>query len=183
MTVLNTPGLARNAIRKAVQAALKGRTSAGDSVFVSQVGSSDAGDLPKILISTVNESVEVFDLSPKRYKRSVDILVECLVDGDDEDDMSQRAETLSDQVEQVLEKNEQLGLGDLINSLNLVSVSHQGTNEGESPIMNVALRYVAEVFLYSIGERVFPDFKEVRTKFKMSSDATLNPEDQANLGS
>jgi hypothetical protein len=176
VTALNTPGFAKRKIREAIRDTLKGRTSAGDRVFFSRAGSPDADDLPQILIRTASEQIEVFDHSPKRYRRNMEVVIECIAAGDDDEHLDQELENLAEQVETILESNERLGLDRMVNSLELTGSDYSAGDEGESPIGNIALRYNVQFFLYAITNQELPTLTKVGTEWKVGHDSA-SPDD------
>jgi hypothetical protein len=178
VTALNTPGRVKRKIREAIVEVLKtGNTLAGDNVVLSRATSTDADDLPQIAVYSISEGVELFDQSPKRYQRNMEVLIECAVAGDDDSDLDQKLEDLAEKVESILEANERLGLGDVVNSLTLIGTEYSSEGEGESPIGNLALRYTVQFYLYAIENQTLPDFKEIGSKWQVGHDGPLDEDD------
>ncbi len=165
MTDLNTPGLVKREIRERIRKILLEKTDARALVFASRTLPNDAEAIPAILIYTLNENTEVFDRSPKRYRRDVSVAIECQTVGDDDNDLDLRLERLGDQVEKALEVDETLG--DLVDSLELSGADYKSESNAESPTGNLILRYNVRYYLNALTERIWPPFEEVGNQWKV----------------
>ena len=93
-----------SAERKAIRNAMKdlllaGNTAAADRVFASRGHPLQKDELPAILVYTLQEGSEVFEASPKRYRRTVQVAVDCIASlsehvDDALDDLAEQIETL-----------------------------------------------------------------------------------------
>lgn len=184
MTELNTPGRVRRAIREKVQAILKGRTPAGDSVFVSRAIPSDTEYLPVVLIYTTGERVNDFDESPKRYRREMSLLIECIVAGDDDEDLDDKIEILADAVEALIEDDDQLGMKE-VNGTVLSATEFTQDAKSASPVGRLALQYTVTYFIEAIAEKTFDDFKgadvDWRIKRPEQTPTTVDAENTINV--
>lgn len=94
-----TSGSIRTAIRNRTTALLKGKTQAEDRVFPSAVYPLAEEELPALLVYTLKETSEVYDISPRSDKRVLDLIVECVAQHDGLDDL---LDVLTDGVETAL---------------------------------------------------------------------------------
>lgn len=173
-------------IKEAVVKLLKnGGTLAGTNVSVSRSIPSEDVTFPLINVYSLSESVERFDEAPKRYRRRMTLLIECLSRGDDDDKLDLANERLGFQVELLMEKDETLG--GLLNKLELTSTDYQQEPDGASPLALLALRYSLEYFdEVKSGEDELVNFLGVDAQWEASSgderpDEYLKAEDTINL--
>ena len=94
-----TSGAIRKAIRNKTATLLKGNTGAKERVFPSAVYPLDEDELPAILVYTLKEKSEVYDISPRTDRRTLDLVVECAAQHDGLDDAM---DDLTDDVERLL---------------------------------------------------------------------------------
>lgn len=90
----------RQLIREKVAALLKDKTNAGSRVWPSRVRHWNAHKFPAIGVYTPDENSDLADASPRRYDRTVTVLVECLATADE--GLDNAIDTLAAQVEAVL---------------------------------------------------------------------------------
>jgi len=91
----------RQIIREKVAALLRGRTAAGARVWPSRSDPWRSHHVPAIGVYTVEDESPMANVSPRRYDRTVTVLVECHADieGDRLDDV---LDSLAKQVEDIL---------------------------------------------------------------------------------
>jgi len=68
--------LTRKVIREKVKELLAGRTTAGDQVFTNQATAAWYESLPAVLIYPRTEDIELFAVSPREYKRVLQLAIE-----------------------------------------------------------------------------------------------------------
>lgn len=162
-------------IKNAVVKLLKdGDTLAKERVSLSRSIPSESITFPLVNVYSVSESVERFDEAPKRYRRRMTLLIECLSSGDDDDKLDLALERLGNQVEILMEKDETLG--GLLNKLELAGTDYQQEPDGASPLALLALRYSLEYFdTPSNGEDELSDFNTAEMGWKIKhGDETEN---------
>ena len=145
----------RKAIRKAIQTLLKGKTDAGQNVFSNLSSPSWREDLPSVVIYTRSEDIEAQDVSPREYKRTVELAVEIMAEGPEDPNTSDGTfledalDDIAEQVEVELNRDERIGvftnpLGKmiaLVDELILNNVEFEYTEEGERPTGSVRMIY------------------------------------------
>lgn len=142
---------ARKAIRAALVAAVMNKTSADDRAFANrtdplmdQATDLDAGtdQFPLLLVYSGDEQSEVFDESPRRYKRTVEMKVEGTINaGDAVDDA---LDDLADEIETAVLLDDTLG--GLANDVRLKSTSMVLASNGRRDIGGVTLTFEVEYF-------------------------------------
>lgn len=142
---------ARKAIRAAMVAALTGKTSAGDRVFGNRTDPvmDRATDLdnghetfPLLLVFSRSERSEVFDESPRRYRRTLELLVEGTTNvGDASDDA---LDDLAEEIEIAALVDDQLG--GLVNDVRLTNTSMVLADSGRKVIGGVTLTLEVDYF-------------------------------------
>ena len=170
----------RKSIKEKITEIIKGKTDAGESVFASRSIPTDINDLPVVLIYFKNEGVEIFDESPRRYKRVANFTVECIVSGNDDNDASNKSEDLLSQVEDSLAIDETLGC--LVSDSWLGNVQFQSEPDGQSPIAATVLTYNVKYFKNSSPKDDAPDYLRSNVGWQVghhdeSSDETIDAED------
>ncbi|MBU1040052.1 MAG: hypothetical protein KKF77_03000 [Proteobacteria bacterium] len=97
----------RQLIREAVVALLLSKTDAGTRVWPSRVRHVSSRDLPAIGVYTTEESSPLADASPRKYERTVNVVVDCLVEKNDA--LDDALDALAKQVEDLLMADPTLG--------------------------------------------------------------------------
>lgn len=163
----------------------EGNTLAKKSVFVSRAIPSEVEQFPLINVYSISESVDRFDEAPKRYRRRMTILIECLSLGDTDEAVDCALEKLASQVEDLMERDETLG--GLLNKLELTGTDYQQEPDGASPMGLLSLRYLVEFFSTpSSGEDELSDWNGADVDWKVghnneSPGEVVNAEDEINL--
>lgn len=159
-------------IKEAVQKLLKGKTLAGDNVFVSRSIPTDVECLPAILIYSLSENVRRFNETPKDYKRELTIAVECLASGNDDNELDSKLEELGEFIESAMEIDETLG--DLVNKVELTGTAYAQDPDGQNPIGSLILQFAVEFFTNAIRSDFdcLPDFKETGVDWKVGHHET-----------
>lgn len=173
-------------IKNAVVALMKGgNTLAKERVALSRSIPSESVTFPLINVYSVSETVERFDEAPKRYRRRMTLLIECLSAGDEDDGLDKALEILGRQVEILMERDETLG--GLLNKLELTGTDYQQEPDGASPLALLALRYSLEFFdtPYN-GEDELSALNEVDLEWKIkhgdeTENEVLTANDEINL--
>lgn len=161
-----------------------GKTIAGKNVKASRSIPTDIADLPVILIYLKNEDVEIFDESPRRYRRLANFSVECIAVGDNDDDADNNAELLVKEVEDALAIDETLGC--LLSDSWLGNVNFQSEADGQSPVAAGVLTFNAEYFQESSPKDNAPDFLRTGVEWQVghheeSSDDEIDAEDEFDI--
>lgn len=92
----------RKIIREAVKALLLNQTDAADRVYSNRSRPQNVNKLPAIGIYNVGDSAEVFDESPRRYRRRFNIAVDCYVKYSGGEEVDDILDDLADQVEKAV---------------------------------------------------------------------------------
>lgn len=170
MKAFQVDKLIKRKIKEAVKTILKGKTIAGDNVFISRsipVDEDELGERPVILIYSSSENVRRLDESPKVYKRELTIAVECVASGNDDDDLDLKLETLGEQVEAEIEIDDTLG--DIVHQTELTGTGYAQDPDGKSPLGSLVLQFSVTFFTDAIrpGSICLPDFKETGVSWKV----------------
>lgn len=186
MNEYKTPALQKRNLKIAIQKVLKGKTPAQDRVLLSKSLPTEYETLPVVLIYSTGESSELFDVSPKRYRRILTIVVECVATGVDDDDLDKNLEEIGDLVETWMELDETFG--GIANRLELAGADYQTESGGASPIGLLSLRFEIEFFTYANRPEIncLDAFKTYGTDWKIGhdqgpSDAVIDAEDTSEL--
>lgn len=186
MTESATQKPPKRRIKEAIQAALKGKTPAGDAVFLSRAIPSQYEDLPIINVYSTGETSGIFDVSQKRYRRVLEVKIECLVTGKDDDDLDLKMEVLADRVEALLEIDETFG--GVANSLELIGADYQAESEAATSVGLLSLRYGVEFFAYAqrLEDQILNDFNLANLNWKVghhdeSPDNVVDAVDEVTL--
>lgn len=137
----------RKLIRDQVVLALNGHTDAGLNVWASRVLPVWNGRngleavMPSILIYTPSDRAEVFNESPREYRRSLQIAVQLHVLGADVDDP---LDAMAEQVEALLLEDETLG--GTVSDLRLVDSEFVFSDEGEREMGAARLMFEATYY-------------------------------------
>lgn len=140
----------RKAIRKAIRNILLNKTEAKDRVFTNQSTPSWVEDLPVILIYSRSEDNEVFNESPREWKRTVNMAIECIAVAPESPNIGDSDESparlLDDLLDDIADKIElELSRDDTLNctadDINLSSTEFDFEGDGQMPVGSVRLIY------------------------------------------
>lgn len=167
----------RKAIRAAMVAALSGKTSAATRVFANrtdpvmdQATDIDAGteEFPVLLVFTRSETSEVFDESPRRYRRKAEVLVEGTLNAGDQSDDA--LDDLADEIENAVLVDDTLG--GTANDVKLTGTTMVLGSNGRKTIGGVTLTFEVEYFTYApaAGVQVLDDLGTVNTQYDLNGE-------------
>lgn len=145
MSETRNPRPIKRLIKEAIRGVLLGKTDAKERVSISQSTPTDDESLPVIRIYALSESVSRFHESPKDYKRALNVTVEIISNGDNDDDLDSHLEDMGEKVEAIMEIDETLG--DLVDGLELVSSAYGTSGDGSSFMGSLFLTY--EITFYA----------------------------------
>lgn len=134
-------------IKKHVKALLTGKTLAGANVAVSKSLPAQEDEFPAIRVYSLSESVDVFDMSQKRYSRVLNLNIECYASGDDPDSLDDTLETLGEAVEIEMDRDD--SFGGLVDSVNLIGADYQYEPVATAPLGVLILRYAIRFYTYA----------------------------------
>lgn len=132
----------RQLIREKVAALLLDATNAGKRVWPSRTRHFEARRLPAIGIYTLEDAATVADASPRRYDRTVTVVVEILATADDE--LDNVLDVLAAQVEAVLLADKTLGGVADDSAMGKTSIGFAAADEGEQPFACLAMEFEAD---------------------------------------
>jgi len=181
-----TRAFAKRKIKEEIQKLLLNKTGAQSRVSISRSIPTDAQDLPAILIYSTGENVDRFNEAPKNYRRTLNVNLEIIAAGNDDDHLDYILEDIGDKVEELMELDETLG--GLANKLELSGSSYQSEPDAQSPIGSLVLAYQIEFFTDAPlpGSVCLDDFKGADTKWKVghhdsSPDNVVEAEDKIDV--
>ena len=174
----------RRSLKEYLANTLKGKTIAEDKVRVSRAIPNNIEDLPVINIYLKNEDVEVFDESPRRYKRVANFSVECINVGNTDDEADESVEFMVRQVEDALAIDETLGRQ--VSDSWLGNVNFQSDFESQSPVAAATLLFNVEYFVEASPKTDAPDFLRTGVDWQVghhdeSSDDVIDAQDELEI--
>lgn len=171
----------RELIRKQAVAVLMGATSAAASVYASRVAplisNGWQSELPAIIVYTMDETGEIFNQSPREYRRRVELVVEIHAEGNEA--LDDTLDTLARQVERLLLMDDTLG--DTVNDLQYVRSRMVLLDQSEHLTGACRLIFEAEYFDRhpdDLFNENLPDLNTVTTEYSLDN-AQPNPADRA----
>lgn len=171
----------RELIRKQAVAVLMGATNAGASVYASRVAplisNGWQSELPAIIVYTMDETGEIFNQSPREYRRRVELVVEIHAEGNEA--LDDTLDTLARQVERLLLMDDTLG--DTVNDLQYVRSRIVLLDQSEQLTGACRLIFEAEYFDChpdDLFNESLPDLNTVTTEYSLDN-AQPNPADRA----
>ena len=131
----------RKYLRKKIQDLLKKSNidGIGQDVLSMRSVPSSVEHLPIALIYPKNESITRFDESPKRYIRSLNIMIEIITTDDNDECLSEQLDDLSAAVEKAIEDD--IDIEKVVESIELTSVVYDSEGDGQSPVGSAVLNY------------------------------------------
>lgn len=171
-------------LKKAVKAALMGKTPVGDKVFLSRTVPTQYEEHFVILIFSMDEAVGRFNEAPKDYKRNLTVRIEVVGVEDDDDALDGKLELVADRIERLMEVDETLG--GLANKLELTGAEYRGDGQAQSPMGLLALIYDIEFFTDANRaiDEALPNFNQVVGELNVNPEKTgqeLNSEQTIEL--
>jgi len=177
----------RREIRQKIVEILKDKTSAGSLVLSNPSSPTWEGDLPVILVRTLTETSEMYAQSPREYQRTLQLLIEVIVEGPEDDLTSDGSEELIDGMLDALILEVEIALfaddtlGDTASDIMPLSAEFDFIGEGERPI--AAARMIYSVIYYELlpeSLESFPrigEFKQANVDWKVGHHDE-EPDDQ-----
>jgi hypothetical protein len=152
----------RKQVRKNLLTILKGRTKAKNCVFANRTRVNWQENLPAINLYFRGEpTIEEVSQAPREIKRNLQLEVEIVVDGKDENEASDCLDDLCEEVETLLAIDD--SIGGCVSDIVQTSVTDiEGVSEGSKDTMATKLVYRIEYVTYAPREGsqgVLPDFK------------------------
>lgn len=145
----------RKSLRKKIQTLLKDADLPGvgkDVLTMTSIPSS-IENLPVILLYPKNETIDRFDESPKRYRRSLDIIIEIKTMHDTDELLTDEMDDLTSLVEDIIENDTTIEKE--VEHIELKSVNFDTEGAGQSPIGSVKMTYEID---YITEPRIDPEF-------------------------
>lgn len=169
----------KRAIRRQIQSILLGKTKAQDRVFINRSIPTQEEDLPVILIYSTNEAITRMNEAPKDYKREMNIRIECVAVGDQDEDLDGRLEEIGDVVENLMEQDETLG--DLVHYVELKGTEYTAEAEAQSPVGVLALTYTLIFFTDALTEKSLDNFSGTDVTYDLGDSNKPKPTDTVNV--
>jgi hypothetical protein len=166
----------RKYLRKKIQEVLKAAKIPGvdQDVFCRKSSSHDDGELPYICIYSNTENAQRFDESPKRYKRSLEIVIECITAHDTDELLCDEMDELSYHIETAIESDDVLqGFKDFdkeghcVEDTEITSVQYDSQADGSSPMGAVRLTYSITYVDKPVTQKVHNTLNTVETQWEI----------------
>jgi len=102
----------RKLIRRAAAEHLRGKTIAGENVFASRVMPLwERQELPAICVYGERETIELFQESPREYRRELELHVVCALDASGDEAVDDLLDDFGDRVERLIARSNRLTIG------------------------------------------------------------------------
>jgi len=157
-------------IRKRVQEVLKGANidCIGEDVFCCRSIPSEIDALPVVLIYPQSSPSDIFSQAPKSYRHSYNLVIEIINQGDDDEDMQNEIDDISEKIIDALEADKELESELEYMTLNDSIYAHEAG--GESPVFSERILYTFEYIRDARRQKNLPDLKRVGTTYKMNGN-------------
>lgn len=159
----------RKAIREKIKSMLIDKTICGPNVFENRLMKWREEHFPVISIYTQSESSEIYNVSPRKYKRKLNVAIEIIAFADD--NIDDFMDGIATQVEDVLHTTWDLeGVAE-----NLIYLGTQigVAYEGAKPYACAKLEYeVQYTSLHGVSREELPDLLEISNKI-ISGDSEI----------
>lgn len=171
----------RKEIRKAVVKALKGRTRAGDRVRANRSEVNWQQTLPHVNIYFRGEDVQETDQAPRLLKRVINMEVEIIDEGRDGDELSDKLDDLSEQVEAALSVDDSLQC--TADDIVLQNIELEADSDGDKPTGSARLMFNVTYHEFSprTVQQVLPDLKTVGTEWDVTVEVADRPTDTISI--
>lgn len=180
----------RKFLRKRIQEVLKAAKIPGvdQDVFCRKSSSHDDNELPYIIIYPNTENAQRFDEAPKRYKRSLEIVVECITTHDSDQLLCDELDELSYHIEEAIESDEILQgfkaydkSGQCVEDTEVTSIQYDSQADGSSPLGAVRLTYSITYIDKPVTQKVFNTFNTVESEWKIGDHGENKAVDQTEI--
>ena len=180
----------RKLIRKKIQQVLKAAKipDVGEDVFCRKSSSHDDNDLPYICIYPNTENAQRFDEAPKRYKRSFEVVIECITSHDNDELLCDELDDLSYHVEAAIESDEILqGFkdydkeGGCLEDTEITSVQYDSQADGSAPMGAVRLTYSITYIDKPVTQKVFNTLNTVESEWEIGDHGDNKAVDQVTI--
>lgn len=158
-------------IREKLRDLLSGKTDAGLNVFSNTASAAWSEQLPLIAIYSRSEEIELWAVSPREYKRRLQIMIEVIAsgsefpnekdgEGKDEPSAEDTLDKICEQIESAIAPDETLGeIEDpatkkpicLVDEMILSNIELTFRGEGDKPMCAAIMNFVATYHTYSPG--------------------------------
>jgi hypothetical protein len=144
---MNNKKVIRNSIKSILSSNSSGQflTNAEDRIFCNPFSRGYSDECPLIMVQTGDENCELFDVSPRTFKRTLEIKIECIVSHSEDEDLSDKVDDLCSQVELIFQNNHDIN--QLVELIELKKIQTDISHEGNDPIAGAMLLY--EVIYYT----------------------------------
>lgn len=168
----------RKYLRKKIQDLLKAGNieGVGKDVFSMRSISSDIEELPIILIYPKNENISRFDESPKRYLRTLTIIIEVISTDNNDEILSDELDRLSSDVENVIEKD--LEIESCVENIELQSVIYDTEGDGQSPVGSATLTYQVDYITEPREDGPLSDFNTAGAEWHANDHSDNDTNDE-----
>ena len=164
----------RRSLKEHLLNTLDGATSVGNNVRLSRAIPNNIESLPIINIYLKNEDVEIFDESPRRYRRVASFSVECIDVGNTDNEADESVEAIAKEVEDILAEDETLG--GKVSDSNLGNINFQSDFESQSPVAAAVLLFNVEYFVEPKPVENLPDYLSSDVRYQVGHHDE-NPDD------
>lgn len=176
----------RKFIRKRIQEQLKAAkiTGVDQDVFSRKSTVHDDQGLPIINIYPNTESVQRFDEAPKRYKRSLDVVIEAVTTHDTDSELADELDFLSYEIEKAIESDKILqGIngspeGYYFEDTELTSIQYDTQGDGSSPFGAVRLSYSVSYVDRPYTEIIYNNFETVDSQWEIGDHGDNKAQEQ-----
>jgi hypothetical protein len=176
----------RQRIRQAFQAALDGRTVAGGRIWTNRPSPLSQGpsalgglrELPAVLVYTRDERAQVFDESPRRYRRHAELMAECALEVGADTAIDDDLDAFAQQVETAILADDTLG--GIANDTQLTGTTMAIVDAGARLIGAVVLSFQVEYFTHAPtpDAPALADLTTLETQYSLDG-AQDDPRDRA----
>lgn len=174
-------------LKEKLKALFLERAGVKERVYISRSVPTGIEETPVILIYSPNETVEVNDQSPKTYDRNLQIKVECICQGNTDDDLDFDLEVMAQRIEDLIEFDDTMG--GLVQHTVLTGVEYQTEPDGQSPMGAAILTFDFQYYTTAVPGATLRDFEGINTKWKVghndvettSEEPQIDAEDQQDI--
>jgi hypothetical protein len=160
----------RKSLRKELVDILKNANIPGidGRIYPNRSIPSGVDTLPVILVYSKNAPVDRRDEAPKSYVINQEIVIECTTQHDDDDQLSDELDDLSDCVIKAIEDS--FLLEESCERVILTGLITDTDGQGESPVGSTRVNYTFSLNYEPRKDMVFDELKELENNFKMNDN-------------
>ena len=157
----------RRLILENIRKVLAEKVITKDRIFINRGIDADIEEIPLININSLSEGVSIFDESPRSYRRTLEVNIECLATGASGFESYEVLESMVEATEQTIEEDG--FLNGLERTMMLNRIDYEFEPGGQLPVYSASMSYLVErvVSAQDFSKNCFDVLKTIAIDWKI----------------